>query len=105
MELIHAKISQKLTHSPSILYQTNHPTEDYSIDYNILWIPYSDFNSLQQIYPYFSDQPLISGFLFSSRKKTNKTHWFRAKFYCLYKDRLIKYSVKFFLNYPLKIIS
>ncbi len=96
MEIISSKISQKLTHSPSILYQTNHPTEDYSIDYNTLWIPYSDFLSLQQIYPYFSDQPLISGFLFSKKTKPSKTQWIRAKFYSLYKDRLIIYSVNFF---------
>ena len=96
MEIINSKISLKLSHSPSILYQTKHATDDYSLNYDTLWIPYSNFLTLQEIYPYFSNQPLISGFLFSKKTKNKKTLWFRAKFYCLYRDRLIIYSVKFF---------
>ena len=90
---IQAKILEKITIHKSLLYQTSDLTNDYSLDLANLWIPYSKFLVLQHEFPYFSSQPLISGILFSKSKKTKSSKWFRAKFYSLYKDHMVLYSV------------
>lgn len=94
MELKYAKILQKIKLSSSYLYQKSHPSDDYQLEFSKFWIPFSEFQSLQISFPYFSFQPLISGLLFSKRKQPDKVKWFQSRFYCLYKDHLIVYSVK-----------
>ena len=91
MELVSQKILNKISRINPILFQANHQTDDYLLDLSTLWMSNSDFIHLQDSYPYFSDKLLISGILFSKSKKPN--HWFKAKFYCLYKDRLVLYNV------------
>ena len=104
MEAANIKILNKLSKSTPLLYQSHSPTDDFPLDFDKLWIPYFQFLDLQHSFPYFSCNPLISGILFSKSSKNPKySQWFRAKFYGLYKDRLILYSVHIF--FLLKINS
>ena len=95
MEWVNAKIASKISHAGSHLYQDPHVTNDFPLDYSKFWLSYAEFEVLQQKYPYFSSNPLISGILFSKRRENKqKSQWFQSKFFTLFKDRLILHSVK-----------
>ena len=94
MEWVNAKIASKISKAGSHLYQDPHETNDFPLDYSQFWLSYAEFEVLQQKYPYFSSNPLISGILFSKRTEhTKKPQWFHSKFFTLFKDRLILHSV------------
>ena len=95
MEIVKNKISQKLARNTSVLYQAIRPTDDYHCDYSSFWISAMEFEQTQENYPYFSQKLLISGMLFIKRKKTDRNRWFRAKFFGLFKDYLVLYSVPY----------
>ena len=92
MENLTCKILSKLSQSPSSLYQTDHPTNDFVLNYSKLWISFEEFEKLREFFPFFSSKPLISGLLFSKSKKPH-SKWFKAKLYSLYQDHLILYAV------------
>ena len=93
-----SKITKKLIKSSPELYQSNHPSDDYEFNLNQLWISDSDFIKIQTSFHFFSTQPLISGILFCKSKKKKYSQWYKAKFYSLYRDRLVLYSVRFLNN-------
>ena len=98
MEVISEKIKEKLSHIRPILYQLHDKTDDYEFDLDKLWIPYSEFLILQSKFPFFSTQAKFSGILFCKSKKSNHSDWFKTKFYCIYKDHLVLYSVQIDIN-------
>ena len=65
------------------------PHKDFEIDCNRLWIKEEEFLKLRQTFTYFSDEILIEGILF---KKSNKSDWFRNRYFVLYEDRLVCYK-------------
>jgi len=95
MDLVNLKISKKISKPNSSIYLESKPTDDYQFDPSNLWISASEFENLELEYPHFSPTLLISGLLFCKSKKTHKDKWFRAKFYGLFKDYLVLYSVFF----------
>lgn len=94
MEATYSKILQKISQPNYFLYQNQHPASDYQIDYSKFWITLSEFQEIKQKFPYFSVSPLMMGILFCKRKQSNKSQWFQSKFFELYQDHLILYSVK-----------
>ena len=100
METINLKISQKLSSTASVLYQESKPFDDFLFDHSRFWISASEFEILNDDYPFFSQNLLISGMLFCKSKKSHKNKWFRAKFFGLFKDYLVLYSVfSFFFSF------
>ena len=98
MDLINSKILAKLSHPlKSSLFQIESPFDDYELDPDKLWTPYQKFQILENSFRYFSTEELFSGILFCKSKKPHQSQWFRARFYRLYKDRLVLYSVNFFI--------
>ena len=93
METVHLKIFQKLSNTTSVLYQESKPFDDFVFDPFRFWISASEFEILNEDYPFFSQNLLISGMLFCKSKKSHKNKWFRAKFFGLFKDYLVLYSV------------
>ena len=103
MEFITSKILAKLS-KPSAIYQTESPFDDYNLDSNTLWTSFSQFQILEKSFLFFSTEEVFSGILFCKSKKTDQKQWFRARFYRLYSDRLVLYSVNnFFRKKMLKI--
>ena len=93
MDFINSKISAKLVKSDTTLYQEESPYDDYEMDCRKLWTSHSQFKILENSFHLFSTEELFSGILFCKSKKPQLSQWFKAKFYRLYKDRLVLYSV------------
>ena len=93
MDLLNSKISAKLSKPYSILYQKQSPSDDYELDVAKLWTPISQFQILEKSFDFFSTEELFSGILFCKSKKPHLAQWFKARFFRLYKDRLVLYSV------------
>lgn len=64
--------------------------KEYEFDIDKFWLSYSEYQKIEENFPYFSRNPLIEGILF---KKSKKTAWFRNRFFILYQDRLVYYKV------------
>lgn len=97
MEFITSKILAKLS-KLSAIYQTESPFDDYDLDSNTLWTFFSQFQILEKSFRFFLSEEVFSGILFCKSKKPDKKQWFRARFYRLYSDRLVLYSVILFFR-------
>jgi hypothetical protein len=80
----------KKTITKSFFDEFEDARKDYEFDFNRMWITEREFENLNNVYPYFSSEILIEGILF---KKSNKSEWFRNRYYQLHHDRLICYKV------------
>lgn len=92
MDLLKLKIFKKLSKHDCVLYQNMSPYDDYELEPK-LWLSNSQFLTIKSSFHCFSSEPIFSGILFSKSKKKKKTQWFKAKFYDLYTDRLVLFSV------------
>jgi len=75
---------------PSFFDEFPDDRKEYEIDSQNLWISWVAYQEIEREFPYFSKNPIEEGLLF---KKSNKSAWFRNKFYMLYQDRLLYYKV------------
>lgn len=66
------------------------PRKDYEFDFDKMWITEREYENITNVYPYFSSEILIEGILF---KKSNKSDWFRNRYYELHQDRLVCFKV------------
>jgi len=96
LDLIGNQILKKLSKPSLVLYQNPNPYDDYEINPSDLWITNSEFLTMKTTFNFFSTDSIFSGILFSKSKKADMSEWFKAKFYSLYKDRLVLFSVKIF---------
>lgn len=90
MDFLKTNILKKITKPKSLqnLYDTANPYDDNNyIDRSSLW------TSPEKTSKTKNDSPIFSGILFSYSQKADKSHWFKAKFYGLFTDRLVLYSV------------
>ena len=91
MDFLKTNILKKIIKSKPIqsLYDTPNPYDDNNdMDQSTLWTSPEKTSKIKN-----GGSPIFSGILFSYSQKADKSHWFKAKFYGLFNDRLVLYSV------------